>query len=102
LERGLDSFKTDNRKEKRNDRNTLSGKGYQPERIETQATCTLSPQKEGGFKITRMHLQVHAQVPDIDQATLKQIAHEADGGCPVSNLLRCGLEIELDVTLARS
>ncbi len=79
---------------------TLSGKGYEPETIETDAAITLSRLEGGGFAITRMHLTVRGRVPDIDQATFQQVAEEADGGCPVSNLLRPGLEIELEATLA--
>lgn len=78
---------------------TLSEKGYRPERIETRATCIMSPQEGGGFGITAMHLQVRGQVPGIDEATFQEIAHEADRGCPVSNLLRGGATIELDVAL---
>jgi lipoyl-dependent peroxiredoxin len=78
---------------------TLAGKGYQPQRIETQATCTLVSQEGGGFKIVGMHLQVRGRVPGIDQELFQQIAEEADDGCPVSNLLRCGLEIKREATL---
>ena len=46
-----------------------------------------------------MRLQVRGQVPDIDEATFRQIASEADRGCPVSNLLRSGLTIKLEVSL---
>lgn len=79
--------------------NTLAEKGYKPESIETHATCVLSSQKSGGFAITKMLLKVQGRVPNIDQTLFEQIAKEADGGCPVSNLLRNGLEIELDATL---
>ena len=78
----------------------LARKGYEPEAIETQAVATLSPQEEGGFRITNMRLQVRGRVPDIDQATFQQIAEEADQECPVSNALRGGMTIERDVTLA--
>ena len=78
---------------------TLSSKGYQPRRIETRAICSLSPQESGGFRITKMRLETRAQVPDLDETALQQIAQEAEGGCPVSNALRGGVEIELDATL---
>lgn len=78
---------------------TLREKGYNPERIETHATVTVSSQRGGGFKITRSRLQVRGRVPDIDGQTFREIAEEADGGCPVSNLLRSGLTIELDAAL---
>ena len=80
--------------------NTLAKKGYSPESIETQATCVLTSQEGGGFAITHMLLRVQGRVPNIDQALFEQIAEEADKGCPVSNLLRNGLEIEREVMLA--
>jgi osmotically inducible protein OsmC len=79
--------------------NTLAEKGYDPESIETHATCVMTSQKGGGFAITKMLLKVHGRVPGVDQAIFEQIAEEADAGCPVSNLLREGLEIELEATL---
>ncbi|MBN2004928.1 MAG: OsmC family protein [Anaerolineae bacterium] len=79
--------------------NTLAQKGYEPESIETHATCTLASQEGGGFKIAKMHLQVRGRVPGIDQERFAQIAEQADGECPVSNLLREGLKIEREVTL---
>ncbi len=78
---------------------TLSKKGYEPESIATQATCSLE-KKGGGFAITQMMLEVEGHVPDIDAATFREIAEEADQGCPVSNLLREGLTIELHANLA--
>jgi osmotically inducible protein OsmC len=78
--------------------NTLAQKGYKPQSIDTYAACHLSRQ-ESGFRITRMNLRVRGQVPDIDRETFDQIAHEADEGCPVSNLLRPGLQIELEAEL---
>lgn len=80
--------------------NALAGKGYDPQSIETQATCTLASQEGGGFKIARMELRVRGRVPDMDQQLFERIAEEADGKCPVSNLLRGGLEIKLEATLA--
>ena len=79
----------------------LSTKGYTVESIETKATCHLTPQPAGGFKITKMHLQVRGRVAGIDEATFKQIAQETDErGCPVSVLLHPGLTIDLDAALA--
>lgn len=78
---------------------TLKRKGYEPERVDTTATCTLAPKEKGGFEITKMHLYVRGQVPDIDAATFQEISIEADKGCPVSNLLREGLKIEIETEL---
>jgi lipoyl-dependent peroxiredoxin len=79
--------------------NTLAQKGYDPQSIETHATCTLASREGGGFEITTMHLQTRGKVPDLDDATFKKIAHQADEGCPVSRLLRPGLEIKVDAAL---
>ena len=79
---------------------TLADKGYAPRRIETHATCIMTPQEGGGFAITGMQLKVRGQVPGLDNAAFVEIAHEADKGCPVSNLLRSGLSIEIDAALA--
>jgi osmotically inducible protein OsmC len=78
---------------------TLGDKGYAPEQIETHATCILTSKEGGGWEITGMRLKVRGRVPGLDNATFVEIAHEADQGCPVSNLLRSGLTIELDAAL---
>lgn len=78
--------------------NTLSKKGYKPESVDVSAACVLEKQ-DGGFAITRMRLRARGVVPDIDDDTYFQIAKEADMGCPVSNLLRPGLTIELETEL---
>ena len=79
---------------------TLESKGYTPKKVETHATCVMTPQEGGGFAITGMHLKVRGEVPGLDNETFVEIAHEADKGCPVSNLLRHGLKIEIDAALA--
>ncbi|MBA2340975.1 MAG: OsmC family protein [Pyrinomonadaceae bacterium] len=79
---------------------TLGRKGHQPQRIETRAICHLTPQQPSGFKITKMRLETRGQVEGLDEATFGEIALEAEKGCPVSNALRGGLEIELDAKLA--
>lgn len=79
--------------------NVLAENGYEVEGIETRATVHLSPQ-DGGFAITKSALEVRGRIPDIDEATFRRLAEEADGACPVSNLLRPGLEIELEAMLA--
>jgi organic hydroperoxide reductase OsmC/OhrA len=38
-------------------------------------------------------------VPGLDAETFKRLADEAEKRCPVSNLLRNGLEISLDAQL---
>lgn len=81
--------------------NTLSKNGFNPLRTDTNATCTIA-QKDGGYEITSMLLHVRADVPGIDNATFQNLVTEADNGCPVSNLLRPGLEIKIDAQLVES
>lgn len=78
---------------------TLGRKGYKPQQIHTRATCKLTPQPSGGFKITGMLLETRGQVDEMDEATFKQVAEEAEKSCPVSNVLREGLKIELNAAL---
>ncbi len=80
--------------------NVLSQKGYEVKGIETTATIHLSPQEGGGFAITKSALVVRGRVPDIRRGAFEELAEEAEAACPVSNLLRPGLEIELDALLA--
>jgi osmotically inducible protein OsmC len=77
---------------------TLGSRGYKPARIHTRATISLSRKEEGGWKVARSHLEVRAAVPGIDEATFRQIAADAEKGCPVSNALRA-IAIELDAGL---
>jgi osmotically inducible protein OsmC len=77
---------------------TLEKNGFTPVQTETTATCTLAS-KNGGFDITTMRLHVRCEVPGIDEATFNKLVMEADKGCPVSNLLRDGLKIEITTAL---
>lgn len=78
---------------------TLGSKGYTPQHLETNATCTVAPKQGGGFEITRLQLQTTAQVEGIDDATFQEIAKLAEQTCPVSNALRSVPEITLDAKL---
>jgi len=72
-----------------------------PRDIDTKATLTLS-QRSGGWKISKIHLETEASGDGIDEAILKSAAETAKEQCPVSVLLKPGLEaITLDVRLRR-
>jgi lipoyl-dependent peroxiredoxin len=79
----------------------LSGKlgslGHKPERIQTTATCHLTPQQPAGFAITKMHLETRGKVPGMDEATFQKIALET--ACPVSGALKGSVAIEIDAHL---
>jgi osmotically inducible protein OsmC len=73
--------------------------GYDPVRTDVTATCVLTSKDGGGHEITTMQLHIRAEVPGIDANTLQKLILEADEVCTVSNILRNGLEIQLDATL---
>lgn len=74
----------------------LADAGMAPEQIETQATVTLE-QKDGGFAITRSHLDVRVKSPGATDAAFQDAAGKAKAGCPVSKVLNA--EITMDATL---
>ena len=78
--------------------NSLAKKGYAPQEISVSAECLLE-KTEAGFAITTMKLFVSGKVPGLTPEDFKAEAEEADKGCPVSNLLRQGLKIELESEL---
>ncbi len=63
----------------------LSKAGHKVDYIQTKAVCVLSPQPQGGYKISAFRLNVSGKVEGMDAAAFKQAAAEtANGGCPVS------------------
>ena len=65
--------------------------------IHTKATLTLG-QRGGGWKITTIHLETQARGEGLDTETVKRAAEQAKEQCPVSVLLKPGLEaITLEV-----
>ena len=75
----------------------LGAGGFEAEKIETTATVTVEP-VEGGFAITKVHLDVQATVPNLDESKFQEIAKQAKEGCPVSKLLKA--DITIDAKLA--
>lgn len=73
--------------------NELASDGYDPQRVDTTANVYL----EDG-EITRVLLDVEADVPGIDAATFQEYAEGAKTGCPVSQAL-ASIEIELNASL---
>lgn len=77
----------------------LTGQGHAPTEIRSSATLTMS-KLESGWKITRVHIETEGKVEGIDAATFKAAAEEAKETCPVSVLLKPGLEeVSLDARL---
>ena len=67
--------------------------------IHTKATLTLS-NASGGWKISKIHLETEVSGGGLDAETLNRIAGQAKEQCPISVLLKPGLEsLTLDVRL---
>ena len=76
----------------------LEGKGKTPERVATDAACTVQPEGDG-FRIVRMELKTTVSGPGLDDASLQEAAKAAKEGCPVSKALAGIPEIPLDAKL---
>lgn len=74
----------------------LQTAGFTPEELKTEAAVSLV-QADGGFKIERSALTLHARVPGLDKAKFDELAGIAEKNCPVSRVLNA--EITLDATL---
>jgi osmotically inducible protein OsmC len=76
----------------------LEGNGTPPQRVETNAVCTV--EKVGaGFKITTMKLTTRATVTGVEAAKFQELAAAAKEGCPVSQALKGNVNIILDAAL---
>jgi osmotically inducible protein OsmC len=76
----------------------LGAMNLKPESISTEATVTL--EKVGdGFGITKIHLNVKANVPGADAAKVREAAENAKAGCPVSKLFKGNADISMDLSV---
>ena len=78
---------------------TLAEAGHVPERVSVTAVCHFTPIEGGGFSVSKMEVDVHGRVPDVDAEAFQHLAEEGERGCPVSNALRGNVEIVLRATL---
>lgn len=77
----------------------LTRRGSPPQEIRTKATLTLET-GEAGPRITRVHLETEGRVPGVDEGTFREAAEQAKENCPVSKLLKPGLQsLTLDARL---
>ena len=78
----------------------LSQAGNVPDKLETNATVTLT-EIEGGFRVSRIHLDVVGTVPGIDEEAFVEAAKVARDNCPMSKLLTPGVdEVTLEARLS--
>ncbi|MBA2665025.1 MAG: OsmC family protein [Bradymonadaceae bacterium] len=79
--------------------NILASDGHTPESIHTVAQVTLR-KGDAGFKVVAVHLQTEGNVPGIDAAAFQEAAQKAKEKCPISVLLKPGLEeLSVEATL---
>jgi osmotically inducible protein OsmC len=71
----------------------LQAAGYVPTELKTEAAVTLEPEGQG-FRISRSDLTLHAQVPNLDEASFARVASEAEKNCPVSKVLNAAITLD--------
>jgi osmotically inducible protein OsmC len=76
----------------------LAEGGNPPDRLDVSATVTLS--MDGGPHVTTSHLTVRGTVPGLDADGFAAAAADAAQNCPISAVLKNGLEITVDASLA--
>jgi osmotically inducible protein OsmC len=72
--------------------------GTPPTSVDATAHCTIEKVGEG-FKITKMRLEVRATVPNIDVAAFRKLAENTKDSCPISQVMKGNVPIELDAKL---
>ncbi len=80
--------------------NLLSGAGFPPESIRTDAAVTLR-MIDGAPTIAKIALVTEGRVPGIDEAAFAEHAAAAKAGCPVSRALASVPEITLEARLVQ-
>jgi lipoyl-dependent peroxiredoxin len=64
----------------------LGESNLRADRIETTATATLE-KTDAGFTVTKIQLDVTADIPNADNAAFQEAAEKAKKNCPISRLL---------------
>ena len=78
----------------------LSGAGFTPTQIQTQAKVSFDKSGDG-FAITRVDLETLADVAALDDATFQALAADAKKNCPVSKAL-AAIDIGMKATLKQT
>ena len=71
----------------------LGEQDFTPDSIDTKAVVTLEKQNDG-FAVTKVHLNMRARIPGIDQSQFEEIANKAKAGCPISKLLNAAITLD--------
>ncbi len=79
----------------------LADGGHPPREIRTKATLVMV-KTDTGFKLSKIRLETTGAVDGLDDAAFQKTAEMAKNGCPVSQLLKPGLdEMTLQATLQK-
>jgi osmotically inducible protein OsmC len=70
----------------------LGKAGYQPERLETNATISFE-MTEQGLRINRVKLDLVAMIPGIERTTFMELAGEASRTCTISAVLKAQVTV---------
>lgn len=76
----------------------LAKAGVSKGKLETEARVRLD-QDGDSFKVSRSDLSLSADVPDIEESRLRELAEQAKANCPISKLLDA--EMSLDVRVGQ-
>jgi osmotically inducible protein OsmC len=79
----------------------LGKAGITPANLETSAAVTLE-KLEAGFTVTKVHLEVTANIPDADPAAFEKAAQTAKAGCPISRLLKAEITMNARLITGRA
>ena len=74
----------------------LAREGITDARLETTARVKLDQDGEG-FKVTRSDLDLKADVPNLDEKRVRELAEDAKKTCPISKLLKADMELTVKV-----
>lgn len=72
----------------------LAKQGVSDGTLETTARVSLEQEGEG-FRILRSDLELTADVPDVDDETLRRLAEDSKANCPVSKLLDAEMDLNV-------
>ena len=72
----------------------LAKEGVSDGTLETTTRVQLDREGEG-FRITRSDLELTADVPGVDDETLRRLAEDAKANCPVSKLLDAEMDLKV-------
>jgi osmotically inducible protein OsmC len=79
--------------------NGLAQAGTPAQSLDVKATGSFE-KTDGGFRITKMHLDVTGRVPGMEAADFEQAVAGAKDGCPVSNALKNNVDISVSASLS--